>query len=60
MQPERSAPGLFAIDGLHTPDDFLRLASTSVESWKSLLERLTRAPPSAHVLHLMDEMSELG
>ena len=58
MQPERSAPGLFAIDGLHTPDDFIRLASTAVDSCESLLEALTGAPPSARVLHLMDEMSE--
>lgn len=53
-----STPGLFAIDGLHTPKDFLRLASTSVESCESLLETITVAPPSAHILHLMDEISE--
>lgn len=57
-QSKGPAPGLFAIDGLHTPDDFLRLASTSVESCSSLLETIIVAPPSAHVLHLMDEMSE--
>jgi intermediate peptidase len=55
----RCAPaGLVAIDGLHTPDDFLRLATTSVESCESLLGAIVLVPPSAHVLHLMDEMSE--
>ena len=58
LDPSAPEPGLFAIPGLHNPHDFVSLARDAVTFCDRLLETIVAAPPSAHLLHLMDEMSE--
>jgi intermediate peptidase len=56
---DSAAAGLFGIEGLHSPRDFVSLAHQAQRACQHLVHSIESSPaPSALTLHHMDELSE--
>ena len=50
--------GLFGITGLRAPEDFIRMGCNVKSRCEDILQRIAKAQPNAHVVRLMDDLSD--